>query len=278
MAARGKGKGSKGGPGGFVLSIVALFVIAGAIFAFAKANNINSVSGLIDWSRTASAKFKECLEPDIQFWSCSFDFGSGSGSGSEGGSDNGTDPGTDEGTAPAEPEAPSALLQKLTALPVGEPQKVDYNRDEWKHWIGDRCNDTRQQVLKEQAVSFKLDGEGCKVASGEWIDPYTGKTFTDPSKLDIDHVYALGAAAKNGGNGWDAATKQAFANDKIHLLAVSASANRSKSDRNPAEWWPENTAYSCQFATKYVDVATKYGLQFSKADVAALEKGLKTCG
>lgn len=273
MATRGKGKSGKSGPGGFVLSIVALFVIAGAIFAFAKANNINSVSGLIDWSRTASAKFKECLEPDIQFWSCNFDFGSDSGESGEG-----TDPGTGEETTPAEPAAPSELLQKLAALPVGEPQKVDYNRDEWKHWIGDRCNDTRQQVLKEQAVSYKLDGQGCKVVAGEWIDPYTGQTFTDPAKLDIDHVYALGAAAKNGGNSWDAATKQAFANDKIHLLAVSASANRSKSDRNPAAWWPENTAYSCQFATKYVDVATKYGLQFSQADVSALEKGLKTCG
>lgn len=280
--AKGRGRSGGGGgkgPGGFLISVVVLFVVAGLLFAFAKANNINSVGAFIDWTRTTSVKLKDCLQPDVKFWTCTFEGGSssgGSGNGSGGGSDSenpGTEPGAEQ---PA--EEPSAMLQKLAALPVGEPQKVDYDRAQWKHWIGDRCNDTRQQVLKEQAVSYKLDGEGCKVASGEWIDPYTGKTFTDPSKLDIDHVYALGAAAKNGGNGWDSARKQEFANDKSHLLAVSASANRSKSDKNPAEWWPENSAYSCQFATKYVDIAAKYGLQFSKADVSALEKGLKTCG
>ena len=280
--AKGRGRSGGGGgkgPGGFLISVVVLFVVAGLLFAFAKANNINSVGAFIDWTRTTSAKLKDCLQPDVKFWTCTFEGGSssgGTGNGSGGGSDSenpGTEPGTEQ---PA--EEPSAMLQKLAALPVGEPQKVDYDRAQWKHWIGDRCNDTRQQVLREQAVSYKLDREGCKVVSGEWIDPYTGKTFTDPSKLDIDHVYALGAAAKNGGNGWDSARKQEFANDKSHLLAVSASANRSKSDKSPAEWWPENSAYSCQFATKYVDIAAKYGLQFSKADVSALEKGLKTCG
>lgn len=277
--AKGRGRGGGGGgkgPGGFVISVLILLVVGGMLFAFAKANNINSVGGFIDWTRTTSVKLKDCMQPDVKFWTCTFEGGSsnpGDGSGSGGENGNG-DPGTEPGT-----EQPAdAMLQKLAALPLGEPKKVDYDRAQWKHWIGDRCNDTRQQVLKEQAVSYKLDAEGCKVASGEWIDPYTGKTFTDPSKLDIDHVYALGAAAKNGGNGWDATKKQEFANDKRHLLAVSASANRSKSDKNPAEWWPENTAYSCQFATKYVDIAAEYGLQFSKADVSALEKGLKTCG
>lgn len=279
--AKGRGRNGGGGgkgPGGFVIFALVLIVVAGLLFAFAKANNINSAGALIDWTRTTSAKLKDCLQPDVKFWTCSFDGGSstpggGSGDGTGGSEDPGANPGTDQ---PA--EQVSAMLQKLAALPVGEPQNVDYDRAQWKHWIGDRCNDTRQQVLKEQAVSYNLDGEGCKVASGEWIDPYTGKTFTDPSKLDIDHVYSLGAAAKNGGNGWDSARKQDFANDKSNLLAVSASANRAKSDKNPAEWWPENSAYSCQFATKYVDIAAKYGLQFSKADVSALEKGLKTCG
>ena len=289
---KGKNRGGGGGFGGIVISALILAVLGGLIFAVAKANNINNAGALIDWARTTSAATKDCMQPDIKFWTCFNGIGDGSsapggegseggdaGSGSEGGSEGtpgqgGSEPGADTPAVPA----PDAELQKLAALKVGEPQEVDYDRGQWKHWIGDRCNDTRQQVLREQAVSFKLDAEGCRVSSGEWLDPYTGETFTDPSKLDIDHVYALGAAAKNGGNGWDAAKKQEFANDKSHLLAVSASANRSKSDRNPAEWWPENEAYSCDFATKYVDVAAKYELQFSEADVKVLEKGLKTCG
>jgi len=290
--ARGKGRGGSGGPGGLLISALIIVAVGVLIFAVGRANNITSTGALIDWTRTTSGNIKECLNPDVKFWDCGFGGdsteGPGAGQGGEGEGGDGSGTGADgEGTpgsggapgtdAPSVP-APDAELQKLAALKVGEPQEVDYDRGQWKHWIGDRCNDTRQQVLREQAVSFKLDAEGCRVASGEWLDPYTGKTFTDPSKLDIDHVYALGAAAKNGGNDWDPAKKQEFANDKSHLLAVSASANRSKSDRNPAEWWPENDAYSCQFATKYVDVAAKYELQFSTADVKALEKGLKACG
>ena len=290
---KGKNRGGGGGFGGLVVSVLILAVLGGLIFAVAKANNITNAGALIDWTRTTSVAMKNCMQPDIKFWTCFNGIGddtkapggegtegSGSGAGNGGSGAEGT-PGQGGNEPGAEaPSVPAldAELQKLAALKVGDPQEVDYDRGQWKHWIGDRCNDTRQQVLREQAVSFKLDAEGCRVASGEWIDPYTGKTFTDPSKLDIDHVYALGAAAKNGGNDWDAAKKQAFANDKSHLLAVSASANRSKSDRNPAEWWPENDKYSCEFATKYVDVAAKYELQFSKADVKVLEKGLKTCG
>lgn len=298
--ARGRGGRGGGGVGGFLMSALIFLIIGGIIFAVAKANNINDAGALIKWSRQTSDQFRGCVQPEIKFWKCAFSGGKelenqdgtkgeapkddktpgSDGSGSDSGGSNGSTGGNSSsgGSEPSKEPSQSNELKKLAALKVGDPQSVDYDRGEWKHWIGDRCNDTRQQVLREQAKSFKLDAEGCRVASGEWVDPYTGKTFTDPSKLDIDHVYALGAAAKNGGNGWSAAKKQQYANDKSQLLAVSASANRSKSDKNPAEWWPENDAYSCQMATKYVDVATKYGLQFSKADVKVLEKGLKTCG
>lgn len=289
---RNRGGGRGGGFGGLLVSLLIMAILGGVIFAVARANHITNAGGLIDWTRTTSKELKGCMQPDIKFWTCFHGIGddskdSGTKAGDEGTSkagDKGTgssdapggSKGSDSGT-PAKSPA-DAELKKLASIKVGEPKTVDYDRGQWKHWIGTRCDDTRQQVLREQAKSFKLDSEGCRVVSGTWIDPYTGKTFTDPSKLDIDHVYSLGAAASNGGQGWSAAKKQQFANDKNHLLAVSASANRSKGDKNPAEWWPENKDYSCQFATKYVDAAASYGLQFSAADVKVLEKGLKTCG
>lgn len=288
--AKGRGGGGAARIGGFLLSILLIAVIGGVLFAVAKANNISSSSGVIDWARQTSSVLKGCMAPDVKFWKCSFG-GDGSGGGSkDGGSTDGDKGGSSSGGTNGGSSgesgssggsngqtASSIELKKLASIKVAEPQEVDYDRSQWKHWIGTRCDDTRQQVLREQAESFKLDAEGCRVVSGKWIDPYTGKVFTDPGKLDIDHVYSLGAAAKHGGNDWSAAKKQKYANDKSHLLAVSASANRSKSDKNPAEWWPENAAFSCEFATKYVDSADTYGLSFSKADVKVLEKGLKTC-
>lgn len=272
-----KGKGSSG-PSGLLKSVAVVLVFCGAVLAFGKVNNITNAASFIDWTRSASVKLKDCLDPDVKFWTCSF----GEGGFSLPDTDNGKDKNdksddSKENNNSTDSKTAEATLKKLASIKVANPQKVDYDRGQWKHWTGSRCKDTRQQVLKEQAKNYKLDSDGCKVVSGKWIDPYTGQTFTDPSKLDIDHVYALGAAAKNGGNGWSASKKQQFANDKSHLLAVSASANRSKSDKNPADWWPENNGYSCSFATKYVNVASKYSLQFSKADVRALEKGLKTC-
>lgn len=305
--AKGNGKfgAMKSGPGGFLASAAILLVLAGMVFAFAKVNNITSPGAFIDWTRASSVKMKACMEPDVGFWKCGNPFsGNAQPAPSDSESPADSDPGADgqdpvkeapSGSDNPKPEAPvkdqpvkdappvqgvqskDEALSKLASIPVKDSQRVPYNRDEWNHWIGDRCNDTRQQVLKEQAVSYKLDAKGCKVESGEWLDPYTGKTLTNPSDLDIDHVYSLGAAAKNGANGWDAAKKEKFANDKSNLLAVDDSANQSKSDRNPGSWWPDNKDYSCSFAQKYVDTAFKYELSFSESDVKALEKGLKTC-
>ena len=67
----------------------------------------------------------------------------------------------------------------------------EYRRDQWG-WIdedGDGQN-TRIEVLiaeSEIPVTF-TNNESTKVASGQWTDPYTGKIFTDPSDLDIDHI------------------------------------------------------------------------------------------
>ena len=44
-----------------------------------------------------------------------------------------------------------------------------------------------------------LDADGCRVVGGQWHDPYTGTTFTDPSRLDIDHLVPLAEVHRSGG-------------------------------------------------------------------------------
>ncbi len=72
---------------------------------------------------------------------------------------------------------------------------VPYNRNLYGGWIdadGD-CQNTRQEVLiAESLVPVVLDSRGCTVVSGQWLDPYTGQTFTSPSGLDIDHFIKIG--------------------------------------------------------------------------------------
>lgn len=111
----------------------------------------------------------------------------------------------------------------------------DYDRGDWKHWIdGDKdCQNTRHEVLIDESlvrVTFKSD-KRCQVAAWKWVDPYTGETITDATRLDVDHMVPLRNAHNSGGWRWDNGKKSSYANEMAyadHLIAVTASANRKK--------------------------------------------------
>jgi hypothetical protein len=160
----------------------------------------------------------------------------------------------------------------------------EYNRKEWRHWIdADKdCQDARQEVLVAESttpVTFE-DERRCRVASGTWVDAYTGKTFTSPSSLDVDHVVALRDAHESGGAFWGATRRRAFANDldaPEHLRAVDLSANRSKGSRGPDEWLPPNEAFRCQYIREFLGLKTRWGLEVSAGEGAVLDYMLKMC-
>jgi len=61
------------------------------------------------------------------------------------------------------------------------------------------------------------------------------------------------------------------------LSAVTASTNRSKSDRDPANWLPPNRAAWCQVGLGWVRVKVKWGLTADDAEVRALRNVLSGC-
>src|SRR5689334_7256150 len=86
-------------------------------------------------------------------------------------------------------------LAALDGLTVAASQSMTgYSRDRFPHWIsqGDGC-DTRDVVLKRDGKSVTV-GAGCKITGGTWLSPYNNKSYTDPLKLDIDHLVPLAAA------------------------------------------------------------------------------------
>lgn len=186
-------------------------------------------------------------------------------------------------TPPPSPTAAAILIPRLALAPI--PAVLpDYNRKDWKHWIdADRdCQNTRAEVLIAEAaapVSFTQDKD-CTVAAGEWSDPFTGETFTMARQLDVDHLVPLANAHRSGGWQWDAARKRDFANSldyANHLIAVAASANRSKGARGPEEWRPPNAAYHCQYARDWIAVKAEWDLTATAAEWAALEEMLAEC-
>ncbi len=156
-----------------------------------------------------------------------------------------------------------------------------YRRTDWPHWMdADRdCQDTRQEVLiasSSEAIAFKSEDK-CKVKSGRWHDVYTGRVFTDPSDIDIDHLVPLAHAHRNGGAEWTITQKMAFANDIANLVAVDDSTNQSKSDKAPHEWLPPRVGYWCEYGRRWEYIKDKYGLSYSDKEVVALNVLARSC-
>jgi len=156
-----------------------------------------------------------------------------------------------------------------------------YERDAWPHWRdpdGD-CRDTRAEVLirtSQIPVTYKRT-ERCVVSSGLWIDPYTGKTFRDAGRLDIDHLVPLRHAHAHGAAQWTRQQRRAFANDRDNLIAVSAGANRSKGADGPAKWLPDNRDYWCEYGQRWARIKREYDLDSTRPDRQALKRLRQSC-
>lgn len=275
MARRGKS-----GIGGGIMSILVIVVVAAILFSIAKINNINSPADVIEFLKGKSDETSECASGSG--WTCNpfgpDEEGGDSGKGNSDGSGESSNPGSNDDKG-SDSKPASSSLKTLEGIPTVEEKDVEYARGDWKHWTGSPCN-TREEVIKTTGEGVKTD-EDCRAQSGTWTDPYTGDVFTDSSKMDLDHVMALGYVAKHGGNGWSTDKKTQFANDKSQLLLVGASPNRAKGDKGPSEWMPSNKDFTCEYAELWVTTADKYagdGFGLAKADKESLKKTLESCG
>lgn len=141
-----------------------------------------------------------------------------------------------------------------------------YHRDAFGTWIDadHDCQNTRAEILQLLSTSTSVPNpSGCSIQHGEWYDPYTDKTFTEASDLDIDHVVPLSYAWEHGAYKWTDKQRRAFANDLKNLFPVDAKANRSKGDSGPLEWLPPNQKFQCYYVVRFRRVFITYDLEWS---------------
>ena len=173
------------------------------------------------------------------------------------------------------------LRVTIAEIPTNLP---DYDRQDWKHWTdedGD-CQDARNEVLVAEsraAVAYRTDRQ-CRVSAGEWSAPYSSTIVTDPGKLDVDHMVPLGNSHQSGSWRLSAEERERYANyldDPQHLIAVTASANRSKGARGPEDWKPEDRTHWCRYATDWITAKDTWDLTVTQHEYDALVEMVNTC-
>ena len=183
-----------------------------------------------------------------------------------------------------------AALAELDAITVkGKAPMTGYDREgvfgsAWLDTDRNGC-DQRNDVLDRDlmAKTYKPDTRDCVVLTGSLGDPYTGTTISfqrgqDTSgAVQIDHIYPLGMAWRQGAQQWTQEQRIAFANDFDNLIAVDGPANGRKGDSGPAAWLPPNRGYRCEYVIDFVEVTAKYDLSLPQPDVDAARRVLEGC-
>lgn len=180
------------------------------------------------------------------------------------------------------PDIPSkAVIQsELNGLSVAtEGSMTGYDRDKFPHWvtISGNCN-ARETVLKRDADEVTV-GADCYPTSGKWYSQWDGVIKTSAADISIDHQVPLAEAWRSGASSWTTAKRQDFANDVTgtELIAVTATVNSSKGDRDPSAWKPPRTGSYCLYSKMWVHSKHKWGLELQSAEKSALQSMLNTC-
>lgn len=188
----------------------------------------------------------------------------------------------------------SNILSCLDQVQKGEERNNEnYDRklfgSGWARTGG--CN-TRYWVLVAESVERpQTDSTSkCKLVGGRWISVYDGAVNRDGgSGFDIDHMVPLYEAWGSGAHGWTSDRRREYYNDTGYehsLIAVSASSNRSKGGRDPAEWMPYDNSgvlsadqqqARCSYASAWVTVKYLWGLTIDKAEESALRAEFANC-
>lgn len=186
-------------------------------------------------------------------------------------------------TTPAHAIETVPLAQAVDSLPLAAESRDGYVRTAFKHWnagknLTDGCN-TRAEVLLAEAVKAPDVLPGCKLSGGLWWSYYDAKWVTSASALDVDHMVPLAEAWDSGASQWTPERREAYANDQdaaTSLVAVSAASNRSKADKDPAEWLP-NTEVTCRYIAEWTGDKKRWGLTADADELAALKQLAEAC-
>ena len=184
------------------------------------------------------------------------------------------------GTEPA-----TTLVITIATVPDDIPE---YDRSDWRHWIdedGD-CQDARQESphCRESGPGYLRDRPAVPGGSRTGgTAPSPPSYVDDPEDLDIDHHGSpeerppIGSVGLEPGH--ERGVRELSGGPENHLIAVTASANRSKGAKGTGRVGAAGAmGYWCQYATDWAVIKEKWGLTMTPVESAeAVMDMLGTC-
>lgn len=188
--------------------------------------------------------------------------------------------------APAVASEQKALAVLETLAVKGRAPKTGYDRDRlfgtWADPDRNGC-DARNDILARDLSNEVLDRDGCKVLSGDFIDPYSGMKISflqgrgTSQLVPIDHIVAVSDAWQKGAFKWDSTKRVNFYNDPLNLQATQMRLNSQKGDGDAATWLPPLKSYRCAYVARQIAVKAKYAIWVTKAEKSAMKSILAKC-
>ena len=108
------------------------------------------------------------------------------------------------------------------------------------------------------------------------FSPYSLKCFDSASETDIEHIVAAAEAHASGMYAKTEEQREAYAQDLDNLTLAAPGLNRHrKSDKDPAEWMPDNN--KCWYVGKWVEIKKKYNLSMDQAEADSIAVVYQEC-
>jgi len=179
----------------------------------------------------------------------------------------------------------SVVLETLSVK--GRAPKTGYDRSSFGDWADPDKNgcDSRNDILNRdlESITYKFSNNKCIVMTGVLFDPFSGEKIEflrgvgSSNLIQIDHVVAVSDAWQKGAFKWERATKIAFYNDPLNLMAVKGVLNSQKGDGDAATWLPPRKSFRCAYVARQIAVKAKYSIWVTQAEKTAMKNILAKC-
>jgi hypothetical protein len=172
------------------------------------------------------------------------------------------------------------LRTAISDLRTAPEVRTGYDRDLFPHWIdadGDGCS-TRNEVLIAEADDPVTVGPGCSLSGGRWFSYYDRRSWTDPGRIDIDHMVPLAEAWDSGARTWTTPTRRRFANDlgdTRSLVGVTDTVNQAKGDQDVAQWQQQFS--KCPYLLEWLADKHRRRLSVNSAEKSAMSDLADSC-